>query len=212
MPLALTLLAPPTQEPIRLEEQKLHNRVSLHEDDTLILGQISTFRDYAERFTGLQFLTAVYRLSVPCFEACCLRFPRPPLQSLVGTYVDVLGATQPLGITYVDSNGVTQTLATTVYGVDTDSLPGRVYLLPGQSWPSLYSVPNPVQATFKAGYVTIGAFFARHASLRSALLLGGGHLYEHREASQEAGVGKALSEIPLGVEALLWLNRLVEVF
>ncbi len=207
MPLALTLLAPPTQEPISLPEAKLHLRVSLDDDDTLILGLISAARDYLEKATGRQFLTATYRLSVPCFEACCLRLPRPPLQSLVGTYVDSLGATQPLGITYIDTAGVTQTLATTVYGVDADSQPGRVYLLPGQSWPSLYSMPNPVQVTYKAGYATSSALFARHASLRSALLLLIAHLYEQREASIE----KALSEIPLGVCSLLWINRLVEV-
>ncbi len=205
--MSVVLLAPPTKEPISLDEAKLHLRVSLDEDNTLILGLIASARDYLEKATGRQFLTATYRLSVACFDACCLRLPYPPVQSLVGTYVDSLGASQPLGITYVDSAGVTQTLATTVYGVDTDSQPGRLYLQPSQSWPSLYSTPHPVQVTYTAGYRTPAQLFARHGSLRSALLLLVGHLYEAREASVE----RALSEIPLGVSSLLWINRLLEV-
>jgi len=214
MPLPLTLLAPPVVEPISLSEAKLHLRVDIATDDTLITGLISAARDYAERFTGRQFLTATWALALdawPCSgwdaRQTGLWLPKPPLQTLTGTYTDLLGATQPLGITYIDSDGTTQTLATTVYGVDTRSEPGRIYLKSGQSWPSVYAQPNAVQVVYKAGWPTAPQFYLRHASLRSAMLLLVAHLYEQREASVE----KALSEIPLGVESLLWMNRLLEV-
>ncbi len=215
MPLALKLLAPPTQEPLSLEEAKRHLRVDSSDENTLILGYIAAARDYAERFTGRQFLTATWALGLgtwPCATGWRstqggLWLPRPPLQTLTGTYVDLAGDPQPLGITYVDSDGATQTLATTVYGVDTLTEPGRVYLKSGQSWPNLYDQPYAVQVTYKAGWLTVPQLYHRHASLRSALLLLVGHLYENREASAE----KTLSEIPLGVESLLWMNRLLEV-
>jgi uncharacterized phiE125 gp8 family phage protein len=44
------------------------------------------------------------------------------------------------------------------------------------------------------------------ASLKSAIKLLVAHYYENREASAE----KALTEIPLGVERLVWLHRVIE--
>lgn len=207
MPVSLRLVTPPRQEPVLLSEAKTHLRVSLEDDDLLILSYIAAARDYLERACNRQFLPAVWTLGLDGF-ACCdrsacqgggIRLPRAPLVSLTPT-----ATYTTLGITYVDTAGVTQTLAPAVYRVDTLSEPGRVFLAPSQTWPSLYEVANAVRITYLAGYAT-----AREvpATLKQAILLLVGHMYEHREAAAE----KALSEIPLAVQSLLWINRLVEV-
>lgn len=221
MPLSLVMVKPPTQEPIRLDEAKLHMRVDLADDDTLILGYIQAARQYLETVTRRTFLTTIWQLSVDdfsCWDAGYstrwgrstahgwLALPRPPLVALSGTYTDSAGDPQPLGITYQDSNGVTQTLATSVYGVDAASEPGRVYLAPAQSWPSVYGIPNAVQVTYQAGYATAARLFQERASLRWLLLLMVAHMYENREISAE----KALTLIP-NYQDMLWINKLVEV-
>ena len=57
-------------------------------------------------------------------------------------------------IQYVDTSGDTQTLGTSVYTVDTDSVPGIVYLAYNQSWPSLRDIPKNVTVSYRCGYAT----------------------------------------------------------
>lgn len=209
---ALRQTVPPTQEPVSLEQAKLQCRVSISEDDTLILGYISAAREHLETVTRKQFLTATWVMGLEDFPCgwssryvgsyrhggwqSYIELPRSPLQQVLTP--DPLPA-----VTYTDSNGDAQTLSSDVYGIDTLHEPGRLYLKSGQSWPSTYNVPNAVQVTFKAGWTTPDRV---PATLRQVILLLVASMYENREATAE----KALSMIP-GVEAMIWGNRLVEV-
>ncbi len=64
----LQLVTPPAEEPVSLEEAKLHLRVDFDEDDALILALISAARQAAETITGRQLITARWKL-VP-HESC----------------------------------------------------------------------------------------------------------------------------------------------
>jgi len=204
--MALHLVTPPTQEPVLLSEAKAHLRVMLDEDDRLIQGYISAARDYLEGILARQLLPAVWTLALDAFPCASwswrqegIALPRPPLVSLTPTT-----AYATLGIIYVDSAGVTQTLAPTVYRVDTLSEPGRVFLAPSQSWPSLYDVANAVQITYLAGYASPRLV---PASIKQAILLLVGEMYEYREATVE----KSALRRHEALESLIWRNRLVEV-
>jgi uncharacterized phiE125 gp8 family phage protein len=191
MPLSLAQTVVPTDEPMSLELIKLHLRVSHDREDALIYLYMQAAREEVERITRRQLMTATYTLSVDDFPACgVLLMPRAPLQSVVS-------------VGYLDSANVVQTLATTIYGVDTASEPGRLFLKQGQSWPSVYSQRNAITITYQAGWALAPQI---PPLLKMAILLLIGHFYEHREVTVE----KALTMIPQGLTNILWLFR-VEV-
>jgi uncharacterized phiE125 gp8 family phage protein len=189
---ALQLVLGPTEEPVSLDEAKAHLRVDLDADDDRIEDAITAARETLEIEMRRCFLTTTWTLGLEHFPWCGarLRLPRPPLRS-----VDA--------ITYLDVDGAAQTLSTEVYGVDTLSEPGRLYLNPAQVWPGTYGVPNAVQITFVAGWDDV---LYVPAGIKHAIKLLVGHMYEHREETAE----HPLTEIPLGVKRLIWLFRHLE--
>jgi len=203
MPLTLVQTVAPTEEVVGLMELKAHLRISITDDDQLLVGYIQAARTLLELEMRRQFLTATYTLSLDEFPSenvssgfspgRFIRLPRPPLQSVSS-------------ITYFDSDNVSRTLATTVYGVDTKSEPGRIYLKSGQSWPSTYDVPNAVTITYLAGWTSA---LLLPSAIRQAVFLLIGHFYENREATTTE---KILRGIPLGLHALVWLHRVPEVY
>lgn len=191
MPLTLVQTVAPTEEPLSLDQIKLQLRLDHDIEDALLYLYLQAAREYVELATRRQLLSATYTLSLDDFPACgMLTIPRPPLQSVTS-------------ITYLTTATVTQTLATTVYGVDVSSQPGRVYLKQGQAWPSVYDQLNAITITYVAGWTTYAQV---PNQLKMAILRLVGHFYEHREVAVE----KALSLIPLGITNLLWSQR-VEV-
>lgn len=123
-----------------------------------------------------------------------IRLPMPPLQSVTS-------------ITYKVKAGTVLTFAEANYVVATGSEPGRVILKSGCSWPSdeLYKA-DPIRIRFIAGWTGV-APNTIPVTIKQAILLLIGHLYENREAVAEVR-GGALLEIPLGVDALLATHRM----
>jgi uncharacterized phiE125 gp8 family phage protein len=72
-----------------------------------------------------------------------------------------------------------------------------VAIEPGQQWPSAYSRPDAVSVSFVAGTPVDEV----PLSLKAAILLHVGHLYQNREAVTVDAVSNFL---PLGYEALIW--------
>src|SRR5207244_2259318 len=88
-------------------------------------------------------------------------------------------------------------LPLSAYSVDTVTMPGRLVLRPGKSWPDTDGSAGNVQVYFTAGY-------SDDASLVPAGLLHGirlmvGHYYENREAATD----RRIDAIPLAVESLI---------
>ena len=89
------------------------------------------------------------------------------------------------------------------YFLDIKSEPGRVALAYGESWPSTTLRPaNGVCLTYITGYSSTSSI---PATWKQAMLLLIGHLYEHREEVVTSGMNAI--KIPVGVEALLWPDR-----
>lgn len=192
MPVSLTMTVAPTQEPILLEELKRYLRIDGTDEDVVLEALLVAAREEIEMFTGKTLLATTYALRLDDFPACgWVSLPRPPAQSITS-------------ITYLDTANVSQTLATTVYGSDTYTEPGRVYLHSGQSWPSTHETGiNTVTITYVAGY-TLATLPDR---FRMVLKLMVGDLYEHREGHLEARV--TMNET---MKRMLWGLRLVDMY
>lgn len=189
--MGLRLITGPTGSPVSLAEAKAHLRVYGSEDDGLIVSYLLAAVQKAERDTNLLLASQTWELTLDRFPAETgsaageLRIPRAPVQSITS-------------ITYVDSAGATQTVTSTDYVLDKDVQPARVVPAFGKVWPTPRVQASAVTVRFVAGHTQIPE------PIRAAILLIVGHLYENREA---VIVGQAPSELPMGVEALLYPYR-----
>jgi len=188
--MALKIATPPTTEPVTSTEAKLHLKVDATTDDTLIANLITTARETVEAIARRALITQTWDLLLDEFpEGDELLIPFPPLQTISS-------------VQYTNQNNVTATFASSNYAVDTYSEPGRIKLVYGAAWPGdiLYTL-NGVKVRFIAGF---GAAAAVPLKYKQAILLLLGHWYANRE---EVIAGANLSEIPFGVNALLWMDR-----
>lgn len=168
--MSLIVSVEPTAEPVTLAEAKIHLRVDHGELDDLITGLIKSARQAAEVFTRRAFVDTTFVYKIDTFPPSAyidsrILLPRSPLDSVSS-------------VTYLDTNGDSQTLATSVYEVDTSSLPGRIRLKFDQSWPNTRLHPEVVTITFIAGY---GAASVVPESAKTAVKMLVNDLYEHPE-------------------------------
>jgi len=191
---SLTLVTAPDSEPIEIDRARLHLRVDHQDDDTLILALVKAAREWAETFTRRALITQTWRLSMAEWpKGDTIRVPLPPLQSVAS-------------ITYKDQDGDESTFSSSSYIVDTDKTPGEIVLAHGESWPSGSLYPtSPISVTFAAGYGATASTVP--ASIRQAMLLLIGHLYENREDTVATG---NIQYVPMGARSLLWPYRVLE--
>lgn len=199
MSLAIARTSEPATEPLSLVEGKQHLRLTTSNEDDLINAYIGAARDRVEVFTSRALITQTWTAYFDSFddpEICdgfgALAVPRPPLQSITS-------------IKYQDEDDVQQTLSTDVYAVDTTSIPGRVYLKPDQSWPTVYAKRHAIEMIFVAGYGTSSADLPSGIVHATRLLLS--HYYEVREPIV---LGTIATQIPESIQSLLWSYRIWE--
>lgn len=126
IPCAWSLVTAPTIEPVSLAEVKAQARIFDTNSDGVLASYIATAREEAEQYMGRGILTQTWKLVLDAFANVIPLPMASPLQSVTT-------------VQYYDATGTLQTLATTYYGVDTVSRPGRVVLKPEQSWPTVQS-------------------------------------------------------------------------
>ena len=190
--MARTVVTPPAIEPVSLTEAKLHLRADVDDDDSLIESLIQTAREMVEGIARRALITQTWKYILDEFpDGDELMLPLPPLQSVTT-------------IIYKDQGGASSTFAASDYIVNTDTEPGKVVLAYGKSWPSTSLYPTgAVTVQFVAGYGDDPTDVPE--KYRQAMLLLIGHWYENREAI--ATTGAVPKEVPMGVTALLWLDR-----
>jgi uncharacterized phiE125 gp8 family phage protein len=173
-----------------LAEAKRHCRVYHDDDDDYIQALVATataWVDGKDGWLGRAIGTQTWDYVLDGFPVGAgpkgggIRIPLPPLQSVVSVeYVD-----PDTGLEAALEDGAD-------YETDAYSEPG--WIMPSSAgWPTTMNTINSVRIRFIAGYVAVPA------SIKHAVLLMVGHLYENREATT---IDKP-SELPMGVEALL---------
>lgn len=144
--------------------------------------------EWVEKYTGRSLVTQTWEAVLDAFPADgVIPLANGPLASVTS-------------VTYLDTAGLTQTLATSLYQVDVAG--SRVVRAPDAAWPAT----SAKVAAVRVRYVTGTTPAAVPTPIRAAILLLLGHLYERRE---DTLVGTSITQIPMGVQALLGPYRLI---
>lgn len=180
------LITPPAVEPIQLEDlAKLDLKIDDQTDeDDLLEILIKAVREITENRLGKALITQTREIKLDYFPCdVCIYLSYGPVQA------------DSVVITYYDSDEVLQTLDPSAYWVDTHSEIARVIVK--NSWPSTKCMPNAVSIVYDCGYGDTPEDVP--ATLRKAMLLLLGHLYENR---QQVTSNTAV-ELPFGFETLV---------
>lgn len=159
----------PSEEPLSTTEAKLHLRVEVTDDDTLIASIIKAARVAIENYTGLKLVTQTiveYFDSFPVSGALNLSFY--PVQSLTS-------------IAYTDADGDAQTWSNTLYVFDKNGPyqfgPARITPIHSETFPNTQDKLNAVAVTYIAGY---GAATAVPDVIKAAMRLLIADMHENR--------------------------------
>jgi uncharacterized phiE125 gp8 family phage protein len=128
-------------EPISVADAKLFLRVDNTVEDRFIADGITECRRLLERMTGRALLTQTRTMTLDVAPSGrkAILLPCAPVASVTS-------------ITQYSTADVGTTVATSVYRLDTSSLPPRIVLKDGQSWPSGLRPQNALSIEFVCGY------------------------------------------------------------
>jgi uncharacterized phiE125 gp8 family phage protein len=205
----LVLTSESTVEPVTLAEVKTYLRLESTDstaEDTLLQSYITVARKLAENQTRRALVQGTYQLLIDNFEnsTAVVELPRPPL-STVSTNVS---------ITYVKDTtaGDTTTVDSTVFTVDPDSEPGRIYPTYAQEWPSdIRGQRKAITIQYVSGYTTANPV---PTSILTWIKMRAAAMYENREPfiTGTFGVGGRMQEVPRDyVDGLLDQYRIMTV-
>ncbi len=178
--MSLTLITPPSSEPVTLDEVKAHLKVDTADDDALIGSLITAARVRAEWHTGRAFVTQSWTQSLDAWpESGLVEIALPPLQSVTQVTVYALDDAGSI----VDAS---------LYRVDAASAPARLMLKGIFAPPVLVLRPiDAVEIAFTAGY---GGADAVPGPVKQAILQIVADLYTRRgdEANVVSSAAQAM--------------------
>lgn len=192
----LSLVSPPTAEPVALEVAKAHLRVDHASDDADINRRIAGARAWAENFLCRALITQTWRLHIDRFPLSGepLELPLPPLQSV--THVK-----------YRATDGTLTTWPAENYIVDAPQGAGagrgRLYPAYGEAYPTPQARPSAVEIEFVAGYGAEPESVP--AEIVNALLLRLGDLYAVREDAPAGPDTKAAERLLWPIRSMGWV-------
>lgn len=176
--MSLLRTAEPAEEPITLAEAKLHLAVDASDTDALITLLIKAARRQAEHQMQRSLIDQEWTLTLDGF---------PDEVRLHMGRVSAITS-----VAYVDADGVTQTLAGANYYLDNKGAYTQ-WLVPayGTAWPSTRDQANAVTVVYRAGEAGAASV---PEDIKQWILLMVGQWF----ATREAGVEKAIAEVPRG--------------
>jgi len=202
MAISFKKLTNPATTAITMADALRHLRLIITDDDiatveateiAYVTGLIKAAEGYCESYCRRNF--------VPKDWACYLdAFPIDGI--LLIQKSPVISVTE---VKYFDASGSEQTLDAANYEVDLVSEPARIRF---KNVPTIADKLNAISIKFSAGLAGTGGTYDNTLlplTVKSAMLLIVGHLYEHRE---EVVVGVTQNEIDFGVDRLLDTERL----
>lgn len=177
-PGTVAVKTPPADEPLTLEEVKLHLRVDHDDEDALIERLLRTARQAAEGDHDLALITQTLKYHLDNWPSSgVILLPRSPVREVSE-------------VKYVDLAGDEQIIGPANYELDIHSRPGRLRPTSSYTWPHVKDMYNAITITYDAGWGDEGVDVPEE--IRQALLLMIGNYYEHRET---VIVGTISSEI-----------------
>lgn len=142
----LRIIVPPVQEPVTLAQAKMHLRVDVDDEDTLIAGHITAARQYCEQYQSRAYAQQTLELTLddfPLANKFLIELQRPPIQ-------------QVLYVNYYGTDNTEYTWDPSLYFADVDSEPGRISPAFSQYYPVLQLRPiNGVKVRYIAGEIPV---------------------------------------------------------
>ena len=180
--MGLKLKTAASTDAVSTTEVKAQCRIVGTDEDTLLTRLIKAATDRVEKDTARQLVSATYELTLSDFPSNrVIELPVNPVSSITS-------------IIYLDTDNASQTLSSNVYYLDTYIEPSRIILKYNQEFPETLGTDNNVVITFVAGFTSVPD------TLKSAILLLVGNLYENREATIS---GTIIADVPLAYEYLI---------
>lgn len=146
----------PTDEPVTIEENELHSRISGSGQEAKLQSFLIAARKKIELASGLQLMPAVYRGYLDAFPYLSDSSRDYRAYDATYAYRPIMLPIGPLisfdSLQYVDTAGVTQIWASTNYRTDIVRTPARITPEFGLAWPVNRMVTNAVILQFTAGY------------------------------------------------------------
>lgn len=202
-----TLVTGPAIEPVTIEEARSQCRLTDSSEDGLLAGYVLAARHLAEERTGRSLITQTWA------ETWDHRWPhghhhhqhRRDAQHF-GPYsrrLIMLGKApvqSVASVQYFDTNGVQQTLDPGQYRFGMHKKIGVIEEAYGVPWPAVRWQIDTISVTYVAGYASPGQI---PETIRQAILLLVDHFFENRAATVISMTRMSVSELPIGVDALL---------
>jgi hypothetical protein len=206
-----------TLEPVTLAEAKLHLRVDIDDDQSLIASLITAARIMCEGQVARSFLATTWDLYLDHFLHRAGTRGSGGLSGfgwtgagytagmpwMISKFPDSPEIVLPRGamttvsyVKYYDRDGVQQTVDTSVYTVSPGA-PGRISTSSCQFWPCAQHRLDAINVRFVAGYGATADSVP--ANVKAAIKLLIGHYYEHREEVSDLQT----FQVPSAVTALL---------
>lgn len=163
-------------------------------EDALISALVTAAREKVESYLGRKLITQTWDIFLDEFpDDDFIQIPWGNLASVTS-------------LKYKDTEGTESTWAASNYIVDTNRDPGRVCLTYGNVWPSGPFYPAiPIAIRFVCGYGAAGTSVPE--SIKTAIKILAAQWFENREPVV-IGPGVQVSELPLGIKALLGPYRI----
>lgn len=182
----IKLITDVTTEPLTLDEVEAHLRIEADTQDTYLTPLITLAREYAENYTRRSLATKTLELILDVFpKVDYIELPKSPVQSVTS-------------IKYKDYEGSETTWDSGNYIVSNDYLPAKIVLGYNKTYPIYTEYPtDSIRIRYVAGHNDSNPI---PKSIKQAMLMLIGHLYENRELTSVAD----LNEIPFSINALLY--------
>lgn len=205
----------PAAEPLSTAEAKEWCRIesAVTADDTLIDTLVTAARRNVEKRTGLALMDQTITQFLDAFPNGAKYAPEylpheGPL-SLLDTgprgkaYIELMGnpVQSVTSITTYDDADAGTVWASTGYQLSIQGSRARVAPRVGTAWPSATRGMDAIKIIFVSGYGSSGSDVPE--DIRRAIGLMVSHWYENRDAVTAGGTGSEMTQIPLGVDALL---------
>lgn len=180
MTMSVSLIVPPAEEPITLEEAKRHARVTTDSEDDLVAGYIVAARSALENYLNIKFLDQTLMMTVDAFFGERVRLPYGPVTDIES-------------IDYLSTEGVWLN-----WGVEnyyTNFTPEHWDVYRRASWPRTYRGAGSVRVTYRSGYADRIELAEQAPSLIQAMRIMTAFLYRNRdEGGKIPEVVKLLAE------------------